>query len=417
MKTLYLDCSMGAAGDMLTAALAELLPEREKVLSELNGLGSPGVEMSWESAQKCGITGTHATVRIHGEEESEEMHEHGHAHSHEETHEHGHEHSHEESHDHAHTHSHTHHHSGMHEIEHIVEALPVSERIRKDILAVFGLIAEAESHVHGVPVTEIHFHEVGTMDAVADITAVCVMMDRLAPDQVIVSPVHVGSGQVRCAHGILPVPAPATAYILRDVPIYGGEISGELCTPTGAALLKYFATRFGAMPVMRTQVIGYGMGKKDFPAANCVRALIGETAAEGDTVAELCCNVDDMTAEAVGFAMEIFLAAGALEAYTVPAGMKKSRPGLVLHVMCRESMKDEMVALIFRHTTTIGIRENISRRYTLGRFEEKVQTPYGEISKKTSTGYGVTREKYEYEDLARIAREQGVSIREVLESI
>lgn len=425
MKTLYLDCSMGAAGDMLTAALAELLPEREKVLSELNRLGIPGVEMIWEPAQKCGITGTHATVRIHGEEESEEMHEHGHEHSHEEGHEHRHEHSHEEEHEHGHeqshghehTHSHAHHHSGMHEIEHIVAALPVSERIRKDILAVFGLIAEAESHVHGVPVTEIHFHEVGTMDAVADIAAVCILMDRLAPDQIVVSPVHVGSGQVKCAHGILPVPAPATAYILKDVPIYGGQMQGELCTPTGAALLKYFASRFGEMPVMRTQAIGYGMGKKDFPAANCVRALIGETAVEGDTVAELCCNVDDMTAEAVGFAMETFLAAGALEAYTVPAGMKKSRPGIVLHVMCREAMKDEMVTLIFRHTTTIGIRENISRRYTLGRYEEKVQTPYGEIRKKVSTGYGVTREKYEYEDLARIAREHGMSIREVLENL
>lgn len=409
MKTLYLDCSMGAAGDMLTAALAELLPEREKALSELNSLGLPGVEMIWEPAQKCGITGTHATVRIHGEEESEEMHEHGHGHEHE--------HSHEEHHEHEHEHSHAHHHSGMHEIEHIVGELPVLERIRKDILAVFGLIAEAESHVHGVPVTEIHFHEVGTMDAVADIAAVCILMDRLAPDQIIVSPVHVGSGQVKCAHGILPVPAPATAYILKDVPIYGGQIQGELCTPTGAALLKYFASRFGEMPVMRTQAIGYGMGKKDFPAANCVRALLGETAAEGDTVAELCFNVDDMTAEAVGFAMETFLAAGALEVYTVPAGMKKSRPGIVLHVMCRETMKDEMVALIFRHTTTIGIRENISRRYTLGRFEEKVQTPYGEVRKKVSTGYGVTREKYEYEDLARIAREQGISIREVQEEL
>lgn len=420
---------------MLTAALSELIPEREKVLAELNSLGIPGVEMTWEAAKKCGITGTHASVRVHGEEESEEMHGHGHEHSHEEVHEHGHsheevhghvhehsheevhEHSHEENHAHEHTHSHTHHHSGMHEIEHIVAGLPVSERIRKDILAVFGLIAEAESHVHGMPVTEIHFHEVGTMDAVADIAAVCILMDRLAPDQIIVSPVHVGSGQVKCAHGILPVPAPATAYILKDVPIYGGQIQGELCTPTGAALLKYFASRFGEMPVMRTQAIGYGMGKKDFPAANCVRALLGETAVEGDTVAELCCNVDDMTAEAIGFAMETFLAAGALEVYTVPAGMKKSRPGIVLHVMCREAMKDEMVALIFRHTTTIGIRENLSRRYTLGRFEEKVQTPYGEIRKKVSTGYGVTREKYEYEDLARIAREQGMSIREVLENL
>lgn len=398
MKTLYLDCSMGAAGDMLTAALLELLPDREKMIGELNMLGIPGVEFVCEKTQKCGIGGTHVSVRVHGEEESEEMHAH----------------SHEHNHDHGHAH---HHHSGMHEIEHIVNELSVSERIRKDVLAVFGMIAEAESHVHGVPVTEIHFHEVGTMDAVADIAAVCVLMDRLAPDQVVVSPVHVGSGQVKCAHGILPVPAPATAYILKDVPIYGGEIRGELCTPTGAALLKYFASRFGAMPVMRTLSIGYGMGKKDFPAANCVRALLGDTEGAGDTVAELCCNVDDMTAEAVGFASEALLEAGALEVYTVAAGMKKSRPGTVLHVMCAESMRDKMVELIFKHTTTIGIRENISRRYTLARSMQKVQTPYGEVRKKISEGYGVTREKYEYEDLARIAREREMSIQEILEAL
>ncbi len=449
MKTLYLDCGMGAAGDMLTAALLELLPDREKVMEELNTLGIPGVEMACEKAQKCGIGGTHVSVQVNGGEESEEMygggythgaahvhdhmhttheteddHAHGHTHEAEQIHGHEHatheaEHSHEHVHEaeHTHGHSHTHHRSGLHEIEHIVSGLSLSERIRKDILAVFGMIAEAESHVHGVPVTDIHFHEVGTMDAVADITAVCVLMDRLAPDQVIVSPVHVGSGQVKCAHGILPVPAPATAYILKDVPIYGGEIRGELCTPTGAALLKYFASRFGVMPVMRTLAIGYGMGKKDFPAANCVRALLGETEGAGDTVAELVCNVDDMTAEAIGFATETLLTAGALEVYTVAAGMKKSRPGTVLHVMCAESVKDKIVELIFKHTTTIGIRENISRRYTLARSIRKVQTPYGEIRKKVSEGYGVTREKYEYEDLARIARERGMSIREVEASL
>ncbi len=398
MKTLYLDCSMGAAGDMLTAALLELLPEREKTVEELNGLGIPDVTFVCEKTSKCGIGGTHVSVRIHGREESEEMHDGGHEHSHD-------------------AHGHHHHHSGMHEIGHIVDALPVSERIRKDILAVFGLIAEAESHVHGVPATEIHFHEVGTMDAVADIAAVCILMDRLAPDQVIVSPVHVGSGQVKCAHGILPVPAPATAYILKDVPIYGGKIQGELCTPTGAALLRYFASRFGEMPVMCTSVIGYGMGKKDFPAANCVRALLGETQETGDTVAELSCNVDDMTAEAVGYAMEVFFAAGALEVYTVPAGMKKSRPGIVLHVICREDKKDEMAALIFKHTTTIGIRETVSERYTLKRSVETVQTPFGEVRKKISTGYGVRREKYEYEDLVRIASQRGMSIQEALETL
>lgn len=412
MKTLYLDCGMGAAGDMLTAALLELLPERKKMVEELNGLGIPGVEFFCEASSKCGIGGTHVSVRVHGAEESEEMHDGGHEHHGDGGHEHHHDGRHEHHHDHG-----NHHHSGMHEIGHIVEKLSVPERIKKDILAVFGLIAEAESHVHSVPVTEIHFHEVGTMDAVADIAAVCVLMDRLAPDQVVVSPVHVGSGQVKCAHGILPVPAPATAYILKNAPIYGGEIRGELCTPTGAALLQYFASRFGAMPVMRASAIGYGMGKKDFPAANCVRALLGETEEAGDTVAELSCNVDDMTAEAVGYAMEAFFAAGALEVYTTPAGMKKSRPGVVLHVMCREDKKDEMAALIFRHTTTIGVRENISQRYTLKRFEETVQTPFGEVRKKISTGYGVTREKYEYEDLARIAKERGISIGEVLAAL
>lgn len=416
---------------MLTAALLELLPEREKMVEELNSLGIPGVAFVCEAASKCGIGGTHISVRVDGEEESEEMHggscdhEHSHDHEHEHQHDHGHdhehEHRHEHSHDHAHEHSHDdshhHHHSGMREIGRIVIGLPVSERIRKDILAVFGLIAEAESHVHGVPITEIHFHEVGTMDAVADIAAVCLLMDRLAPDQVIVSPVHVGSGQVKCAHGILPVPAPATAYILKDVPIYGGQIRGELCTPTGAALLKYFASRFGEMPVMRTSAIGYGMGKKDFPAANCVRALLGETEEAGNTVAELSCNVDDMTAEAVGYAMEAFFAAGALEVYTTPAGMKKSRPGVILHVMCREDKKDEMAALIFKHTTTIGIREAVSKRYTLERSVETVRTPFGEIRKKISTGYGVTREKYEYEDLVRIAAQRDMSIQEIMAAL
>lgn len=411
MKTLYLDCGMGAAGDMLTAALLELLPDREEFLAELNSLGIPGVTVTSEVSAKCGIQGTHITVKVHGEEESEEMHANEHTHAHE--HEHAHAHEHHYEHERSHDGGHHHHHSGMHEIGHIIEELPVSEKVKADILAVYTLIAEAESYVHGAPVAEIHFHEVGTMDAVADVTAVCMLMDRLSPEQVVVSPVHVGSGHVKCAHGILPVPAPATAYILRDVPIYGGGIKSELCTPTGAALLKHFATKFGDMPVMRTTAIGYGMGKKDFTAANCVRALIGETEDSCDTVTELRCNLDDMTAEAIGFAEERFFAAGALEVYTVPAQMKKSRPGILLSVMCREKDKEQMLKLLFRHTTTLGVRENISRRYTLSRTTETVRTDLGEVRKKISAGYGVTREKYEYEDMARIAREQEMSLADV----
>ena len=448
MKTLYLECGMGAAGDMLTAALLELMPDPDAVVAELNGLGIPGVQFSKEAMSKCGIGGTHMTVKVHGEEESEEMfhhhhehhdHPHEHEHSyesachehhdhlhehedHEHTHEHHHEHAHEHTHEHTHEHGdagHTHHHhSSLHDIEHIVCGhLNIPEQVKQDVMAVYGLIAEAESHAHGVPVTEIHFHEVGTMDAIADITAVCLLMHKIAPDQVIVSPVHVGSGHVHCAHGILPVPAPATAYILNGVPMYGGAVKGELCTPTGAALLKHFATRFGDMPVMRTAAIGYGMGKKDFEQANCIRAMLGETEDAGDSVLQLECNVDDMTAEELGFAMERILEAGALEVYTVAAGMKKSRPGTLLSVLCHEAEKEKLVRVIFQNTTTIGVREHACSRYTLKRSFETVQTPYGEVQKKISSGYGVTREKYEYEDLARIAREQGMSLEEVRKSI
>ena len=413
MKTLYLDCGMGAAGDMLTAALLELLPDKEKFLSELNHAGIPGVTVSSDVSFKCGIKGTHITVRINGDEESEEMHTHTHGHDH------NHEHEQEPSHKHMreqeclHGSEKPHHHSSMDEIRHMIKELAVSEKVKADVLAVYSLIAKAESYTHGVPVTDIHFHEVGTMDAVTDVLAVCMLMDHLSPDQVVVSPVHVGSGYVRCAHGILPVPAPATAYILRGVPVYGGEIKNELCTPTGAALLKHFATRFGDMPLMSTTAIGYGMGKKDFPVANCVRALLGETKDSQDTVVELSCNLDDMTAEATGFAKEQFFAAGALDVYTIPIQMKKSRPGILLSVICREKDSEQMIRLMFRHTTTLGVRENISRRYTLSRTVETVETKWGSVRKKVSSGYGVTKEKYEYEDIAQIAREQNMSLTDV----
>lgn len=404
MKTLYLDCSMGAAGDMLAAALLELLPDPDAFVAELNALAIPDVKFSRETSVKCGITGTHLQVTVHGEEEG--AHDHHHAHSHD----HHHDHAHAHHHDHAHSH---HHHASLHDIEHIVRGhLSLPATVADNVMAVYHLIADAESKAHGKPVSEIHFHEVGTMDAIADITAVCLLMHRLAPDEIIVSPVHVGSGQVHCAHGILPVPAPATATILQDVPIYGGSIQGELCTPTGAALLKHFANSFGDMPVMRTSAIGYGMGQKDFPAANCVRALLGERSAASDDVIELCCNIDDMTGEAIGYAFDKLFAAGALDVYTIPIGMKKSRPGHLLHVICREADKDALVRALFAHTTTIGIRENRFRRYTLDRRIETIETADGPVRRKCSTGYGVSREKFEHDDLARIADAQGLSLRE-----
>ena len=391
MKTLYLECAMGAAGDMLTAALTELLPDPDGFLARLNAVGIPDVEISREPSVKCGITGTHISVKVHGVEEDENLHDHDHG-----------------------EHTHAHHHTALHDIEHIVkDHLHVPEKVKEDILAVYGLIAEAESHVHGRPVSEIHFHEVGTMDALADVTAVCLLMNELAPDEVVASPVHVGSGFVRCAHGTLPVPAPATAYILQGIPTYGGSIQGELCTPTGAALLKHFAKRFGDMPVMRVSAIGYGCGKKDFPAANCVRAMLGETTDRTETVSELACNVDDMTAEELSYAMERLFEGGAYEVYTVPIGMKKSRPGTLLRVMCDPEKKEEMVRLIYRYTSTIGVRETVTNRFVLDRTIKTLNTPYGDVRIKESTGYGVTRRKLEYDDVAKIAREQGRTVSDV----
>lgn len=383
MRTIYLDCGMGAAGDMLTAALLELMPNQDAFVEGLNGLGIPGICFAAEKCEKCGILGTHMKVTVHGEEED----------------------------------SHHHHHGCLADIRGIVSGLPLPTMVKLDILAVYEEIAQAESHVHGVPVEHIHFHEVGTMDAIADVTAVCLLLHRLAPDKIIASPVHVGSGQVRCAHGILPVPAPATAYLLRDIPIYGGSIDGELCTPTGAALLKHFATEFGQMPVMKVQAIGYGMGRKDFPRANCVRALLGETEAPIDAIVELRCNVDDMTGEAIGFALEQLLGSGALDAFTVPVGMKKSRPGVLITVLCREEKKEAMVQLLLKHTTTLGVREFPCRRYALSRTMEVVNTPFGPVRKKVSSGYGVRREKLEYDDLAKIAKEQHISLAEALDQI
>ena len=482
MKLLYLDCGMGAAGDMLGAALAELLPDdaRDAFTSELNAAGIPGVHVSLDPSVKCGITGTHLTVTVNGTEEKEGGHSHSHEHSHHDhqhdhAHDHSHSHDHHHDHSHEHSHSHVHHHDhshrSLHDIHHIIDDLKLPEAVRTDILAVYRLIAEAESKAHDKPVSEIHFHEVGTMDAIADIASVCLLLHKLAPDQIIASPIHVGSGQVKCAHGILPVPAPATAYILKDIPIYSGSIQGELCTPTGAALLKHFVTRFDQMPLMTPESTGYGMGTKDFPAANCVRAILGESFAENqpeqpacspatpapttapastatpapeeaaitETICELSCNVDDMTGEDIAFAIETFLQNGALDAFTVPCTMKKGRPGVLVTVLCKDPDQNQMTKLILQHTTTLGVRSAIKKRWILSRTESETvipddmlanvtapDMPAGSktqelkttgndctIRSKTSTGFGITRNKYEHDDLEKIARTYGLTLAQV----
>ena len=434
MKTLYLECNMGAAGDMLTAALLELHPDPQGFVERMNRLGLPGVVFAAQPAVKCGITGTQVSVTVGGEEEESHdvpLHSHvhetaqdeahpGHAHDHVHGHDHGHDHEHTHAHDHEHSHGHEHghghhHHAGMGDIRHILSHLDIPQPVRQDAEAVYQLIAQAESHAHGRPVEEIHFHEVGTLDAVTDVVAVCWLLHDLAPEQIVASPVHVGCGQVRCAHGILPVPAPATAYILQGVPTYGGSVQGELCTPTGAALLKHFVQRFGSSPVMRVEKTGYGMGKKDFEAANCVRAMLGQTQEESTAIAQLACNLDDMTPEALGFAQERLWEAGALDVTTAPIGMKKNRPGVQLTCLCRLEDREKLVSVLFAHTTTLGVRESLCTRYTLARSQRTVETEHGPVRVKEARGWGVTREKPEYEDVANIAREQGLTLDQVKE--
>ena len=308
----------------------------------------------------------------------------------------------------------------MHGISHIVnDHINVNEKVKKDILDVYRLIGEAEAKVHDSDIEHIHFHEVGTMDAIADVTAVSYLIDKLGVDKIIASPVHVGKGTVKCAHGILPVPAPATAEILKGIPIYSKEIiDGELCTPTGAALLKHFVSEFKEMPVMTVEKMGYGMGKKDFAIANCVRAILGETADQKKgIVRELDFNVDDMTGEQIGYLTDTLLSEGAFEVFVTPVYMKKNRPGNLITVLCSAENEEKIVSCIFENSSTIGIRESVKDRFILERKIEEVDTAYGPVRKKSVSGYGVSRFKYEYDDLSKIAKENGLSINEVLRKI
>ena len=413
---------------MLMGALLEIAPEG--MAEKIAALPIPGVEVKTEHAEKCGIGGTHVHVYVNGEEEGHEHHhehehEHEHHHEHEEAHGHHHDHEHHHhDHDHDHEHHHHdhdhghghHHHHGMHEIEHIIMDLPVSERVKEDALQVYSRIAAAESKVHGEPVDQIHFHEVGAMDAVTDVVGNCMLMEAIGADRIVVSPINVGSGSVKCAHGILPVPAPATAEILKGYAYYSDDVKGELCTPTGAALLTYFADEIAPRPLMTVESIGVGVGTKDFPKANIVRAFLGEEgiAQKGrDVIVELSTNIDDMTGEEMGFAMTMLIEQGALDVYQTPIYMKKYRAAIKFSVMCRPEDEETMVELIFRYTKTAGIRRQEFERYVLDRTMEDVD---GVWVKKYS-GYGVERSKAEYDDLVTIARRTGRTLDEVKEDL
>ena len=428
MKTLYIECKMGAAGDMLMGALYDLLSEAEQkcFLEIINGLKLPGICVRAEDKKVCGISGKKMRVLIHG---GEEEHDHKGTHVHHPAEHHHHSHQ-KGDHEHHHAVECDHHGEGAHDEAHHVhnsyseilckiKHLPLKDSVKKDMEAVYRLIGEAESKVHQSDLLHIHFHEVGTLDALADVAGCCILMDMLNVDRVIVSPVCVGNGHVRCAHGILPVPAPATAEILKGIPMYFSSFDGELLTPTGAALLKHFSDAFGECPQFTIEKIGYGLGSRDYEMANCVRMLLGETLDTDyeDEILEICCNLDDMTPEAMGALYAPLFEQGALDVYTIPLGMKKSRSGWMICVLCKFETAEKLKYFLLKHTTTQGIRFQKWNRKKLKTEFETVNTKYGDISLKISSGYGIRKMKPEYEDVVHAAKCAGVTYGEVVQEV
>lgn len=389
MRTLYLQCTSGCSGDMLFGALLELLPAPAAWLARFAQAGIPQVQVEAIPCQKCGIHATQVSVRINGCLE-EDAHRHYHAHS------------------------------CLGDVQTLLSNLPIPETVQEDALEVYELLAHAESQVHGRPVEQIHFHEVGSLDAVADIVGVCWLLEELQVERIAASPVAVGSGTVHCAHGVLPVPAPATAELLRGIPWYSGDMDGELCTPTGAALLKHFVQHFGGMPTLVVERMGVGAGHKEIPgSANILRAFLGEDAAQSTPLpqaAELCCNLDDMTGEDLGYALERLWEAQPLDVWTAAAQMKKNRPGVVLHVLCRPEEQTHFARLLLRHTTTAGVRCHLVERYILQTHFTQTETPYGIVRVKHYDGYGVDKSKPEFADLSQAAQVYGVPVETVRRS-
>lgn len=380
MKSLYFDCSMGVSAEMLAAVLLEICPERNQIMRCLNELELSGVTFMAEQVVKYGIKGTRMAVQVNSETASEKLEE-------------------------------------LPTFQ--LESLKLPRKVKNDIQAVYHLIGKAEYAV-GSRSEDVSW----SMDSeMAAVIAVCLLLNELAPEQIMASEIAVGSGVARDKNGIFyPVPLPATAWILQGIPTYGGQSAGECCTVTGAALLRYFVQRFGSQPQMCVKQIGYGFSDRESTQGTenldvqgqqknvLVRAMWGETEAYGDRVLELSCNLDDMTPERIGFAMEELFREGALDVYTIPIGMKKNRPAVLFTCMCRIEQREKMLELLFRNTTTLGIREHICSRHILNRSIENVETEYGSVRVKHVSGWGTEREKAEYDDLVRIAREHNLSL-------
>lgn len=388
-KTLYLECYSGISGDMTVGALLDLGADREVLETALESLGVDGYQLHFGRKMKCGIDAYDFDVHLLKEE---------------------HEGSHEHEHGHEHEHAHAHIHRNIADIRAIIDRLQANDHVKELANRMFHIVAEAESKAHGIPVEEVHFHEVGAIDSIVDIISVAVCLDNLAIDQIILSPLAEGRGYVRCQHGVMPVPVPATANIAAA---HGLELKltdneGEMVTPTGAAIAAALNQGKRLPKHYRIKKIGIGAGNKDFKNANILRAMLIQPIEEnGFQMWTLETNIDDCSGEALGFAMECLLDAGAADAWYTPIFMKKNRPAYMLQVLCREELTEKMEDIILAQTTSIGVRKYPVERTIMDRRQELVQTPYGEARVKVCTHKGTTFCYPEYESIAAICRNSG----------
>ena len=435
MRIAYLDCFSGISGDMFLGALVDAGVSPQVLQDTVAALGV-GAKLVISKVMRSGISATKVDVWVDGEKDMprEEFwakqdapgSEHSHSHTHGHTHSHGHEHkhSHDETSGDSHApHNHEHAHRGLTEIRRIISAAEISESAKKTAIRIFEALGTAEAKIHNIPIESIHFHEVGAVDAIVDIVCAAVSAEALGVDEIVCSPLNVGGGTVKCAHGTFPVPAPATLELLKGAPSYSSGVPVELVTPTGAAIAVTLASRFSAFPQLTVEKSAYGAGSRDFPGhPNVLRLVIGEGVADlavktkCETISVLEANLDDLNPQVFGYVMDRLLEEGALDVFGVPVQMKKNRPGTLLTVLCKPEHADKMMQLLFAETSTLGIRRHEESRQALARRWETVRTEWGEVRIKIASMNGtVTNYAPEYEDCRRIAAEHHVPLKTVMQ--
>ena len=410
-KILYLDCFSGASGDMLLGALLDAGAPFDELARVVESLDLDGVSIARERVDRSGIGATKFRVAVGGAPPDPR---HDQQHDQRQPDHHHHDHT-----DHDHHHHEHHHHRGLSEITAIVDRAALSAAARTRAAGLFRRLAEVEAGIHGVPVEEVHLHEVGAIDSIVDITLAVAAMEWLAPARVVASPLNVGSGTVVCEHGELPVPAPATVELLAGVPIYAKGPPVELVTPTGALLVTAYADAYGPLPPMRVERIGYGAGDRDLPASpNVLRALVGEAdelpaeAAASERVVVLECEIDDMNPQLYGVLMERLTEAGAFDVFYAPIQMKKNRPGTLVTVVAPPARREALAGVLFAESTTIGVRVTETARERLDREVVTVESPIGPVRVKVARrGGAVVNAAPEFEDCARLAAERGLPVK------